>query len=720
MVNVLIVAGAVPARRNVLVEALKELRARGAVVQLFCHFAPDQLTIDADLARVEGLPTTVAGAGPRLRVALRYAEPPRRVWLTASRDRRFRDAARRADVLVALDTRAIHTVWQLAQRNRRAHAVYGLAPALKAVGARLDAPGRQPVSERLRTLGPSPTLLISGLRHGSRDALRAAAQGATSRTVMRTGLGRRVWGTAVTLPGVPDRIRIKLARRVQGSMKRAGHPDSAARTAVAVGGRLRDQRMRAQLLGPVVDAELSAGRVPEQLDVLVGAELATADAHLRSRDMAKAGAVTGRVMDLLFHRVLHFDGLASPIAQDPAGFLDAYHGSAVGRRLAAPRGRQRPAAEPPPNRPLRLLFFTGINDNFLTPIRRRYENLSGVEVRCLDLSTGPVRALLGNGRAKLIAHGLAGTSQYGEQAERLLGPDLAWADIVFVDWCAASAGMLTMVDPGETRVIIRLHSFEAFTWWPHLVDFSRVDDVVFVSEHLRELTTAVVPRLAGSDAPRTHVIANAMELADYSIEKPDDARFTLGLVGISAVAKDPRWALRVLRLLRREDPRYRLLLIGAEIKPETGPAAARYHEAYAAELAELEPSGAVRRLGQLDDVPRALTDVGVILSTSVRESFHCALVEGAASGAVPVVRDWPFFAGRRHGARTLFPTDWVVETPEEAARRILAQTATDEIWRQSGAAAAAYARKTWDWGVTRGDFDRLLLGHDGPTEAADG
>jgi glycosyltransferase involved in cell wall biosynthesis len=126
-------------------------------------------------------------------------------------------------------------------------------------------------------------------------------------------------------------------------------------------------------------------------------------------------------------------------------------------------------------------------------------------------------------------------------------------------------------------------------------------------------------------------------------------------------------------------------------------------------VAELEPSGALRRLGQLDDVPAALTEVGVILSSSVRESFHCGFVEGAASGAVPVGRDWPFFAGKANGARTLFPADWVVGSAQEAADRILEVTSTAEGWRKAARAASAHALESWDWPVVRAEFDRLLL-----------
>ena len=110
-------------------------------------------------------------------------------------------------------------------------------------------------------------------------------------------------------------------------------------------------------------------------------------------------------------------------------------------------------------------------------------------------------------------------------------------------------------------------------------------------------------------------------------------------------------------------------------------------------------------LRHTDDVPAALQDVGVVLSSSVRESFHMVLVEGAASGAVPVVRDWPYFPG---SARALFPPDWVVGTPAAAAQRILEATASDEVWRRAGQEAAKYVIDRWDWDKVKLDFERLL------------
>ena len=77
--------------------------------------------------------------------------------------------------------------------------------------------------------------------------------------------------------------------------------------------------------------------------------------------------------------------------------------------------------------------------------------------------------------------------------EAALRPYLDWADTVFLDWCTAPAGMLTAIDPGTTRVIVRLHSYETLTRWPHVVVFSRVFALVFVARNIRDLFTAMRP-----------------------------------------------------------------------------------------------------------------------------------------------------------------------------------------------------------------------------------
>ncbi|MCI4065219.1 glycosyltransferase family 1 protein [Micromonospora sp. R77] len=706
MTTVLIVAATAPKQPAVLIEALERFRSRGATVTVACFFNSDDLVIDPALAEVRSFAVPGEQRDARFRKALGRAAANRKIWLHARRNAWLRQRYRSADLLVALDARAVHTVWEMAQRNTRAGAHYGLVPAQRA----LDAARSESIGKRLeRQVVAAAGIGSRGARRAATQTVRTTLRKATGQTIMSNPAGAWFWTRAVAAPRVPDRLRSKLAVRLHDSAVRAGRPAVGARAASAAVHRISSPGTRADVLTKAAQAELALGHVPTGLHEAIEAQLAVADGLL-PKDTKKAAAAVSRAFSLASNRVLHFDRLSSPMSADPGGFLAPFRASEAARKLSRARGRLAPAAPAPTDRPLRLLVTTLINDNFLQEILERYRAMPNVEVRFLDLYEDPVTRPLALSGSTVMEHLLAGESSYGAKIEDWLRPHLDWADTVFVDWCQATAALFTLHDPGTARIIVRLHSFEAFNFWPHLVDFSRVDDVVFVSEHLRDLSTAVLPQLTGTDGPRLWVVDNAMQLQRYPRVKAADARFTLGLVGFSSVAKDPRWAVEVLRKLRERDERYRLTLIGSDFNNRTSKPAKDYGKLFSRDLAELEPLGAVRRYGQTDDVPAALQEVGVILSSSVRESFHCGLVEGAASGAVPVVRDWPFFAGKPHGARTLFPADWVVDTPDEAAERILAATATEEQWRETGRAASEHTLKTWDWSVSQVDYDRLLLG----------
>ncbi|MFF1914935.1 glycosyltransferase [Streptomyces sp. NPDC058239] len=511
-------------------------------------------------------------------------------------------------------------------------------------------------------------------------------------------------------PQIPDELLANIARRAVARLARTDRPFVAERVLGVCAHRVRSRRLKADLLGEAAAAQLDRGLVPRHLVQAYAAELSYADSRLKAGHRKEAAAALSRALLLAFHRVPHVDRLHSPFSDDPAGFTARLRGSATARAVAAPRGRKTPHAAPPSGRPLRLLVVNLANANFLGLLTERYANHPGVQLRTLDLAADPALAPLAKGLQRMIELPLGGQAAYGAAVEAALRPHLDWADTVFVEWCSTAAAFMTLVDPGRTRIVVRLHKYESFTHWPHIMDFSRVDDVVFIAEHMREMTTAALPRLLAPDAPRLHFLHNALDLRRFDRPKSDDARFTVGLVGIGQIAKDPRWALEVLRLLRARDERYRLLMVGGGIDPAPSAAASAYHSALEKDLAELEPTGAVRRLGPSDDVPGVLTEVGVILSSSVREGCHVGLMEGAAAGAVPVVRDWPFVAGRPHSTRTLFPEDWIVTTPQQAAERILALTASEEIRATAGREASRYALATWDWEIVRSDYDRLLLG----------
>lgn len=541
-------------------------------------------------------------------------------------------------------------------------------------------------------------------------------RGLSAGWVIEHGWGLALWRRLVRLDALPARQRVAAARRVAARLLAAGRGPEGAALLDAAAGAVGSSPAAAEASIAAVSYRLALGEVPPGLAAAVAAMLAEADRLLAGNRLPEASLAAHRAAEVLFHRSLHFDAETSPLAEDPAGFLAAWRASGVHARLTEPHGRRVPAAGPGDRagRPHRLLLVTYRNWNFLQPLAEVYqaraERSGDVEVRRLDLADLPANELDGLPLQPAQQLAMRLTGQLPPAVQQALAEPLAWADTVFVDWCQRAAVLLTSLDPGRARVIVRLHSFEAFTVFPHLVDLSRVDDLVFVGSHVARFATDVLPALAGPGAPRVHALPNVVHLDRFARPKDERARFTLAVIGYAAAAKDACWAVDVLAALRRDDPRYRLLLVGDEI-PD-GPQAPATVRAYGARLRERlagpDVAGAVERVPFTRDVPELLQRVGVILSSSVRESFHLALVEGAASGAVPVVRRWPMFA-RYGGPAELFPADWLVDTPEQAAARIRAVTADPEAWLAGGRRAREHVLRTIDWTGVRDRYDALLV-----------
>ena len=408
-----------------------------------------------------------------------------------------------------------------------------------------------------------------------------------------------------------------------------------------------------------------------------------------------AGARLQEAFNLAYHRTLHFEDRPSPLAADPDAFLASFRRNTAFSAVTEPSQDVRPLRVVHAARPRRLLFVSFQNWNFLHGIIADYRATAGVEARCVDLRDlpdGPWRAQ----PVDLLTRRLCPV-----QVDAALAEPFEWADAIFVEWGHRALAWTSLLPRLHARVVARIHSYEAFTPMPLHTNWAHIDDVVFVSPHIRALLTAACPALAAG--PRLHTIANRNVLTDYRRPKAAGAEHTLGMIGWDNITKDAQWSLDLLEILRAADPRWRLRLVGRPF-PRSGitGAAAAYRDELERRLTTL--GDAIQRPGHTEDVVEELRRIGVIVSSSRREGTHEGLLQGAASGAFPVVRNWPYVR-RWGGAATIVPADWVDDTPEQAAGRLLA---TPDL---AGAATttAEWVVKHYDWSVVRPALDALLL-----------
>jgi glycosyltransferase involved in cell wall biosynthesis len=150
------------------------------------------------------------------------------------------------------------------------------------------------------------------------------------------------------------------------------------------------------------------------------------------------------------------------------------------------------------------------------------------------------------------------------------------------------------------------------------------------------------------------------------------------------------------------------MLVGRDFADSQTTSGARYREMFRARIRQDDVRDGLIFVPYTDDLPEVLRDAGFALSASLRESFGVGLCEGAASGAVPVVRNWPVYAGYG-GAAAVFPADWVVSDVGEAVQRIL-EHGDDAIRRRAGEFVREHVIKTFDWPVVAPRYRDMLLG----------
>ncbi|CAN5375942.1 hypothetical protein BH23ACT6_BH23ACT6_20030 [soil metagenome] len=288
---------------------------------------------------------------------------------------------------------------------------------------------------------------------------------------------------------------------------------------------------------------------------------------------------------------------------------------------------------------------------------------------------------------------------------RRLKIELSHHDVAVSDWGDVTTMWASHLSPKGTRLVTRWHSLDLFDPWLHLIDWRGVDQVMITNSALGSLFRDLT---RGTGAPPPVAVRPYLpNLAGFDQPKSADAQFTIGMVGWGRLVKDPAFALDLLQ----RDARRRLILIGPPFEATVDATATQYAEAIATRIARAELRERVHIVGPTDDVAAHLRGVGIILSSSFREGWHLGLIEGVASGAVPVVRDWSMLSGRR-GAASVYPREWIVSDLDEADRAI---TALEDRARWEAAAGQAKAdiMRLMDATAAQQDYREYVLGDRG-------
>lgn len=228
------------------------------------------------------------------------------------------------------------------------------------------------------------------------------------------------------------------------------------------------------------------------------------------------------------------------------------------------------------------------------------------------------------------------------------------ADAIWVDWCTDEIVSLSHTNHVKKPVIVRVHAFEVLEGgYAGTVAWENVMAVVAVSPHIATLLRSQVPDIDSRTS--VHVIPNGVDL-DRFVPSSRFSSSDIAWVGVVAPKKNPFVALHVLKELAKRGKDYRLHVAG-----DVANTRAAMHFNYLAKSLGL--SDRVFQYGHVKDMPAWYADKGVLLSTSLYESFGFAIAEASAAGLWPVVLDFP-------NAEDLWPRAMIVQSISEACDKI--------------------------------------------------
>lgn len=238
-------------------------------------------------------------------------------------------------------------------------------------------------------------------------------------------------------------------------------------------------------------------------------------------------------------------------------------------------------------------------------------------------------------------------------------PAIAQAPIVWLEWGTALAAQASRT-PGlldGRRAIVRLHSFEILTRIADQINYSQINDVIFVSHYMKQLFLKQWPEAAARS--RLHVIHNGISLDNFPFV-PGKGRSKIALVGRLDYKKDPMVMMQAFAFLRRSHPELELHVAGHMDQD-------RYCLALPDMVAKNGLERAVKFYGHVADIPGWLADKDMIICTSPFESQGVGILEAAHSGLKPLIYNFP-------GAEQLYPASWLWNNFDELEQLVLAHS----------------------------------------------
>ncbi|WP_038345901.1 glycosyltransferase [Acinetobacter sp. A47] len=268
---------------------------------------------------------------------------------------------------------------------------------------------------------------------------------------------------------------------------------------------------------------------------------------------------------------------------------------------------------------------------------------------------------------------------------------LEWADVILCEWAVGAAVYYSQNKLPHQKLLIRLHRFEITTNQPNLIKFENVEKVIVVSDYIKnhcienygwlEEKISTIPQYADIDL--------------FNRPKARSYQYTLGLLGMVPTLKRLDRALDILEHLRSLDSRYTLRIKSKHPWDIPFVWVKEDEKNYFLEQYQRIENNPILKNGVIfdeygADVAAWFRKIGWMLSTSDIEGCHTAAAEGMASGAKPIIFNWP-------GAEGVYKNVPIFKDAKSAAEYIYSN---DQFPEAEISKVKKYAKENFDLNIT--------------------
>jgi len=355
------------------------------------------------------------------------------------------------------------------------------------------------------------------------------------------------------------------------------------------------------------------------------------------------------------------------VLEDPIRANERWHQNAFAQKIhEAALATEAKKSEQKKNR--KILLVTEVNWNFMRPLTEALDQDSDFEVRTLELSKVKfpdelkTDALLG--RRVLLNQEKIRISEEGHYWQA----QIDWADEVFVEWTNRAAIWMSWYLPPEKRLILRIHSYEAFSAHPFLINWGNVDAFVSVSPHILSFVSDLC-RLDRYDIEKL-VIPNLNYPETFSQKKELEVDCSIGMIGYNNKNKNALMGLEILNQLNAEGIRSKLYLMGHPFDEEQVDQSEKdYQASFMSFLKDHKLEDKVEFIPFNPNIDEGIKRFNFILSTSLREGTHESIIQAMFRGTIPVIRKWPIL-DQYASAENIYASDWIFQDATSMANFI--------------------------------------------------